>query len=94
MTIKLEKILTIKIDSYYETCIKPPDNYEVKGVHLIVKAANAGSVQSLQTTNVLEQFAKLVPDNAEVVVDFIPPTDMGNNEIYIGGTALIPIVNK
>src|SRR3989344_3859633 len=74
----LENLLTVSARDYCESVGKKLSDYEMRGVHR-------------EGFSELKNFAKMVPENAEVVVDyvFIRSSNTGNY-MNASGTALIP----
>lgn len=84
MAITTEKILTISAEDWFRMNNKEPYKYEARGVH------SNGIMDS-----VLEKFAKEVPSESEVVVDYrLSSATCGTSggmteKTYACGTALI-----
>ena len=77
MVFPLEKILTISARDYCEIHRKKLENYEVRGIH-------SRDIGTAGATFVLSRFLDIVPEEAEVVVDY------RFSDIRASGTALIP----
>jgi len=88
MSIESNKILTISAMDYALSVGKQLRHYSMEGVH----------GKALPRTNALEEFAKLVPSEAEVVVNYdvsIAHTGILDDvRAYARGTALIPKPHK
>jgi hypothetical protein len=79
MAIDSKKILGDTADEWHERTGTVPSDYIGEGVHYY------GSVSDL-----LNNFAKLVPDNAEVVINYRVTAGDRYLRSYAWGTALIP----
>jgi hypothetical protein len=91
MTIELEKILTISARDYCEMYGKELNQYDARGIHCEGK----NEIIWLDK-GIIKQFSEVVPDNAEIVVEYRAyvagqrcETDI-NLIIGASGTALIP----
>jgi len=83
MTIELERILTISAEEYCKIYGKKLTDYTVRGIH----------ITSCEGEGDIKKFAKMVPDEAEVIVNFHQAyggTYPRWNGYYASGTALIP----
>jgi hypothetical protein len=91
----LEKILTISVEGYFKmNPLKDPRDYKPEGVHLIL-VEDWDHTRGI-SDQLKDDFARKVPENAEVVVDYVPSisVSLGGNYYKIGyaasGTALVP----
>ena len=87
----LEKILTVSARDYVASVNGSGrlSDYEMKGVHVETN-------QDIRSSSLVELFSKLVPEDAEVVVDYRTSVAVASDEISVyfkksaSGTALIP----
>ena len=92
----LEKILTVSARDYVASVNGSGrlSDYEMKGVHVETNQDIRSS--SLVESSLVELFSKLVPEDAEVVVDYRTSVAVASDEISVyfrksaSGTALIP----
>ncbi len=87
MGINQSNILTMSAEAYIDKKASRTDfGYYFVGVH-VNKRFSDNAVASA-----LEEFAKAVPDNAEVVADFRTSTSVAHSYYYVqmSGTALVP----
>jgi hypothetical protein len=81
MAIDTGKIFGDTPTEWHERTQTNPSDYIAEGIHAIYKTG-------MNNTNYIGDFAKNVPDNAEVVVGY--NVSMGRYEAIAWGTALIP----
>ncbi|MBI4919152.1 hypothetical protein HY837_04425 [archaeon] len=97
MAIALEKILNIDLETYLRLNDKKLSDYEVKGVHCVVHYSFRPYDDPIEKTT--KEFAKTVPETAEVVVNYQTKTIAPGNsaekfEKEMTGIALIPKQKK
>ena len=80
MAIDSKKILGDTSTEWHARTATCPTSYISEGVHAFYRT-DAG------IKNYIEQFARMVPDNAEIVVNY--KVSMGSYEVIVCGTALI-----
>lgn len=90
MAFPLEKILSMSAQDYVGSDVQIRDRYRPVGVHF--------SETTGQPKESLDKFSKLVPESAEVVVDYQNNTSAGGGGggsvvfyVQMSGVALIPI---
>ena len=89
-TFPLEKILTVSVGDYVDNMgARRSSDYDMVGVHVMNSYPHPGGVTPFD--NIYLAFAKKVPENAEVVVNFKTNVSLHSSAVYTAsGTALIP----
>jgi hypothetical protein len=100
-TFPLEKILTVSAREYVESRVSSLFQYDMVGVHVEIggtydQIENRDLTKEERELSLAEIFARKVPKNTEVVVDYTPSTSTSSNSDYYlaSGTALIPKPKK